>query len=272
MDPLGDLFSQKIYLRDLPDPLLPARYSVGAQRRATQLQGFLRPLQRCAADRLVLSEVPTLVVAARADWVALSSFTYGLPLTRSAPAKRVVVLVAADYPDRLLHRFDDVRVRAARAGISAPGELREFLDLLMGHDWGHAVLSLAGLRTRTHWFDEWLAVYLFLLTLTETGQADLVERVVAWARLQVAGSGVVSAPLSAFDYPRAKLRFDKLLWFQGVLTLRAAELVAIHAWELPAAFKAARAVSQKRPLAPTLLEVDPGFAAWLEGFGPDEAP
>lgn len=264
-----DPLAHKVYLRTLDDPLLSARYSQGAQRRAAQVQNFLRPLQRLSNERLELSEAPTLLVADRSDWTMMFSYPYGLPFVRNA--RGVSIVVAADYPERLLHRFDEVLVRGAKAGVNVPGDLREFLDLLIGFEWGHATLHLSGLRTKVKWFDEVLATYLYLLALLETGQGDLSERVVNWARLEVAGSGVFNMSLTAFDYPRAKLRLNTLLWFQGMFTLRAAELLKAHAWDLPLSVKTAYAATKRPDLEPLLLELDPSFAGWLEFFSSDEA-
>ncbi len=268
----ADPFAHKVYLRSLTDTLLPTRYSQGAQRRAAQVRDFLRTLQQHADTRLALGEAQTLLVVDRDDWSALFSYAYGLPFTRPAArgAPGVAVVVAAAYPERLLRRFDPVLVGGAKAGLSAPGDLREFLDLLSGLEWGHATLYPAGLHTKVKWFNEFLAVYLYLLALLETGQGELLERVVAWARLALVGSGVARAPLSAFDYPRMKLPLDTLLWFQGTFTLRAAELLARHAWDLPLACKAALADTKRRSVKPTLLRLEPDFAAWFDHFGPAE--
>ena len=264
-----DPFAKKVYLRTLDDPLLPARYSQGAQRRAVQVQGFLRPLQRLAATRLVLSDAATLLVLDRSDWSALFSYPYGFPFVRSftKDAHGPTIVVAASYPERLLHRFDDVLVRGAKAGVRAPGDLREFFDLLIGFEWGHAVLHASGLHSKTKWFNEWLAIYLYLLALFETGQGDLAERVVAWARLTLVGSGVAQLPLGELNYPRMKMGLDTLLWFQGMFTLRAAEVLETHTWDLPLTLRAVLADTKKRSVKPLLVDLEPGFADWLELFG-----
>ena len=261
-----------MYLRTLEDPLLPARYSRGAQSRAVQVQRFLRTLQRLAETRLTLNAAANLLVLERSDWSALFSHAYGFPFVRfsTRDAHGPTIVVAANYPERLLHRFDAVLVRGAKAGVNAPGDLREFFDLLIGFEWGHALLRASGLQTKTKWFNEWLAVYLYLLALRDTDQIDLEKRVVAWARFSVAGSSVTRAPLSALDYPRMKVSLDDLLWFQGMFTLRAAEMLETRAWDLPLALRAALADTKRRSAQPLLVELEPGFARWLELFGPTE--
>ena len=87
----------------------------------------------------------------------------------------------------MLRRWDDILVRAALSGERAPGDVREFLDLLIGHEWGHAAANLSGLRSRVKWVDEFMATYLFLAALEAAGLGAVKERFTAWARLQVAG-------------------------------------------------------------------------------------
>lgn len=253
-----------VYLRPLPDPRLPARHSAGARRRAAQLQGFLRALHEVAAEELEpRGELELLVVGAR-DWRQLYSYPYGLPFTRSYRGG-VHVVVAADYPPRMLRRFDDLLLAAARAGAPAPGDLREFLDLLSGHEWGHALAHLAGVRTRVRWLDEWLATYLFLLALREAGFEGVLARFLAWAEVQVRGAGVERADLGAFEYPRHKLKLGNLLWFQGVLTRRAAELLP-RGWALPRALREALP-APRGDVARALVEVEPSFREWFAVFG-----
>lgn len=256
-----------VYLRPLPDPRLPARHSAGARRRAAQLQGFLRELHGVAVRELAPHGEVELLVVSKADWKQLYSYPYGLPFTRSRPGG-VHVVVAADYPPRMLRRFDDLLLAAARAGAPAPGDLREFLDLLAGHEWGHAVANLAGLRTRVRWLDEWLATYLFLLALQGAGFDGVLERFLAWAEVQVRGAGVERADLGAFEYPRHKLRLSNLLWFQGVLTRRAAELLP-RGWELPRSLRAALP-APRGDVARALIEVEPSFRAWFTVFAASE--
>ena len=262
---MPDSFSRKVYLRSLDTPALPARFSSGAQRRTVQLQGFLSELQASAVP-LAPTHPPELLVISKSDWRTLFSYPYGLPFTRTTRGN-VSIVAAATYPERLLHRFNDVLVRAAQEGEAVPGDLREFLDLLIGHEWGHAVANLSGLRTRVKWVDEFVATYLFLLALREMGAEDVLERFLAWARLEVAGSGVTRAPLGTFEYPRMKLRFTTMLWFQGMFTLRAAELARTRGWDFPLAFREAFDGGDRGDVARTLVEVEPSFREWFVVFG-----
>ncbi len=260
---VSDPFARKVYLQELPDPVLGARFSGGARRRAAQLQGFLRDLSEAATPLGPLQGAELLVIGSR-DWRRLFSYPYGLPFTRSKPGG-VSIVAAADYPPRLLRRFDAPLLRAAQAGERAPGDVREFLDLLVGHEWGHAAANLSGLRFRVKWLDEFMATYLFLLALQDTGAEGAVARFVQWARVEVAGSAVARADLGAFEYPRVRLPFDNLLWFQGVFTLRAAELVPTRGWDFPLAMRAAGART-RGDVASTLIEVEPSFKEWFVVF------
>ena len=267
---MPDPYTRKVYLQRLEHPVLSARHSQGARRRTAQLQQFLAALHGGSSPHLPLpgeGSSAELLVVDRRDWGKLFSYPYGLPFTRTR-AERVTVVAAAAYPERLLHRFDDVLVRAAKAGVDAPGDLREFLDLLIGHEWGHAAANLSGLRTGVKWLDELLATYLFLLALRETGAGEVSRRFLAWAEVERAGSGVDRAPLGSFEYPRMKARFATMLWFQGVFTLRAAELLEHHAWDFPLAF--GDLPKRRGEVARRLIEVEPSFKPWFSTFGKTE--
>ena len=264
---MSDPYARKVYLQTLPGSP-PARFSKGAQRLAAQLRRFLGELQAGAAPHLGEVSDAELLVVSRRDWQKLFSYPYGLPFTRTQKGG-VSIVAAADYPPRMLRRWDDILVRSALAGEDAPGDVREFLDLLIGHEWGHAAANRAGLRVRVKWMDEFMATYLFLAAL-EGAQLDAVkERFTAWARLQVAGTTVKRADLGAFEYPRGKLDFGNLLWFQGVFTLRAAELLAARGWDFPAALRE-RLQGKKMDrgdVSRLLLEIEPSFRGWFVVFG-----
>jgi hypothetical protein len=289
------------YLRPLPDATLPARHSAGARGRAAQLQAFLRPLHAAAGRVLPIAGTAALAVVGPEDWRRLFSYPYGFPFTRSrqtgaslagADGPTVTIVVPADHPPRLLRRFDDVLLRAARAGVpplspggaraasleGAPapsGDVRELLDLVVGHEWGHAAAELAGLRLRVHWLDELVATVLYLAALRDVGAEGSLERVLAWAAVQTAGGDASRRDLGAFEYPRGRLRLGQMVWFQGVLTERAWALVAPPA-EPFAFLRALQAAAVDVPRGPgaahrgdvarTLIAVEPSFREWFGVF------
>ena len=269
---MSDPYARKVYLQPLPGSP-PARFSKGAQRRTAQLRRFLGELQAGAAPHLGDLSSTELLIVSRQDWKALFSYPYGLPFIRTHKAAqdgpRISIVAAADYPPRMLRRWDDILVRAAQAGEHAPGDVREFLDLLIGHEWGHAAANRAGLRSRVKWLDEFMATYLFLAAL-EAADLDAVKaRFTAWARLQVAGTTIKRADLGSFEYPRGRLDFNALLWFQGVFTLRAVELLEVRGWDFPAVLLERLSAEKKLhrgEVTRILLEVEPSFREWFKVF------
>lgn len=237
--------------------------------RAGQLQQFLKQLQQVGRAHLGLANEVELLVINRQDWHKLFSYPYGWPFTRTQRGRKqgVSLIAPATYPERMIRRWDDIFVRAARTGVKTPGEVREFLDLLIGHEWGHAAANLSGVRMRVKWFDELMATYLFLAALNALEMPAVYARFLAWAELEVAGSKVERADLGAFEYPRAKLRFDNLLWFQGVFTLRAAELLEERGWAFPTEMREVLARRGRGDVARALIEVEPSFKAWFSVFG-----
>ncbi len=259
---VSELGQSRVYLRPMADAWVPALHSSGARRRTAQLQRFLTPLERAARVALGVDGAPHLLVANARDWRRLCSYPYGFPFTRTSRG-RLSLLAAADYPPRLTRRFDDVLLRAGRAGVGAPGDVSEFLDLLVGHEWGHTVANRAGLRTRVRWLDELMASYLFAAALEAGGLGAARPRLAAWARVQVAGAAQERAPLDSFEYPRSRMGLGRLLWFQGVLTERALELARSSGWGFARALAERLPVADRGLLARTLVELEPGFRDWL---------
>lgn len=216
------LTTKKVYLHTLADDVLPMRYSVNTLRRAAQMQRFLKELMQAsnASKRL------ELLVLSRSDWYNLSSFPYGLPLskTKKDPETNLfnaTLFVAADYPPRLLQRFDAPLLKAAKEGYKAPGEPRELLDLLAGCEWAHALLLSNREQTNEKWQDEIRVVSSFTQALKAAGHDFLLEQFKTWAKVQKAGGD--EALLSDFTYPRCKMPFVKMLYLQGLLSLEALE-------------------------------------------------
>ncbi len=264
-----DPAARRVYLRSLPDTLVPGRHSVGARRRTAQLQRFLRPLEGVAREALPIQGKVQLLVAAGRDWRRLSSYPYGLPFARTT-RELVSLVVAADYPPRLIARFDDLLLRAGKSGVRAPGDVREFLDLLLGHEWGHAAANRAGLRTRVKWFDELMATYLFAQALRAAGADGALTRLAAWAALQTAATAEERSALDGFEYPRGKMPFARMLWYQGVFTERALTLSAERGWDFPRALAARLPAADRGELARAVVDVDPGFKPWFAVFAPEE--
>ncbi len=268
------LDSARLYLRALRGEALSARHSSGARTRTAHLLGFLEPLHLAAVEALRPDGEVTLLVAHSRDWQLVCSYPYGLPFTRNLPSTSVII-AAADYPERLKKRFDDLLLTAGKAG-AAPGPVAEFLDMLVGHEWGHAVANRAGLRTGVKWLDELMATYLLVAGLLATGGEEghaLLER---WTRVQVAATAALKGALDEFEYPRGRMPLARLLWFQGVFTARALELAPHRGWELAVALREALAreagasAPDRGDVARALVEVEPSFRQWFSVFGAED--
>ena len=128
-----------IYLPQLPGSP-SVRYSRGAQRRSSQLQQFLRLVEVGLAGKFGDWHSPELVVLSKQDWRQVYSAAYGLPRLRGRSGAWQVY-AAAEYPKKFIQRFEPVLVLGA-AEDGLPGELREFLDLLIAQThlwWGLCV-------------------------------------------------------------------------------------------------------------------------------------
>jgi hypothetical protein len=218
------LTTKKVYLHTLADDILPMRYSVNTLRRAAQMQRFLKELMVASnvfSDKTGRLE---LLVLDRSDWYNLSSFPYGLPIskTKKDPETNLfnaTLFVAADYPPKLVQRFNDPLLKAAKEGYKAPGEPRELLDLLAGCEWAHALLLANQEQSHEKWRDEVRAVSSFTEALKVAGHDFLLEHFKIWANVQKAGGD--EAELSEFTYPRCKMPFTTMLYLQGTVWLEA---------------------------------------------------
>lgn len=273
----GEFGKAKVYLRELASgyavaPGLSVSHSEGARRRAGQLSAWLGKLHAPAAAALRPRGEVRLLVANSRDWQRLCNYTYGLPFTRNQP-EHASVVVAADYPERFLKRFDAALLGAGHAGIAPPGPLTEFLDLLVGHEWGHAIANVSGLRTYLRWLDELIATYVFVTALREAGEERNVALLERWAELQIAAGqeGTVGGwPLDGFEYPRGRTPLQRLLWYQGTFTQRALELSAARGWDFPLALAEILPSADRGELARSLLAVEPSFRPWFAVFGESE--
>jgi hypothetical protein len=144
-----------------------------------------------------------------------------------------------------------------------PGPLAVFLDLMIAHEYAHAVAVAWGLRARVRWVDEFLANYLYMLALHHT-DPDLYAQARAWAGL-AARLRPERRSLSGFErYPRRPL--GEQLWFQGVFTLEAARLIENGGDRFVRRLLEAAPLS-RRELHRKLLAAEPSLKAFFRTFG-----
>jgi hypothetical protein len=227
------------------------------------------PLQRAAVPVLQPQGEVSLVVVDSSDWHSIFTYPYGLPFTRNLPDSAVIV-AAADYQERLLRRFDDPLLRAAKAGARAPGQVGELIDLMVGHEWGHAVANRSGLRTGVRWLDEFMATYLFVQALMATGGSASRDLLTAWSSVQVAAQDELKGALDDFEYPRGRMGLARLLWFQGVFTQRALALAPQLGWDLALELRRALPAQHRGRVSSALVEIEPSFRTWFAVFGAGE--
>lgn len=243
-----------VYLKSLPQVPV-ARYSAGSRRRAAQLQAFLRLLKPQLAPIGDVT-VPQLLVLSKTAWRQLSSIPYESAHLRTKKPG-LDVLVPAAYPERFLHRFDDLLLKAGQSELKIPGELSEFLDLLVAETWLLGVVKRSGLGTRLAWLDELSANYLFLLCLEGAGLSDLAGRLRQWWAVELAGGEPV-----AINTTGRRLGFARRRWIHGCLGLRAAEL-STSGWAFGLALQQAAKPSNKVAMLQVLITLEPGFESWL---------
>ncbi|WP_457630452.1 hypothetical protein [Oceanithermus sp.] len=249
-------------LRRLPHPHLPAEHSPGGRLRALELQRFLAHLHDALAPIRPIPPV-TIYVLDEHDWRRFTRLPYGYPFQRSRPGEGFGVFAPLRYPDRLLERLTGVFAEAARRGGKVPGPLAVFLDLMIAHEYAHAVAVAWGLRARVRWVDEFLANYLYMLAL-HRADPELYAQARAWAEL-AARLRPRRRSLSGFErYPRRPLA--EQLWFQGVFTLQAARMVETSGDGFVRKLLELAPFS-RRDVHKKLLAAEPGLKDFFRVFG-----
>ena len=216
---------RQLYLPKLPgQPEL--RHSRGAQRRAKHVQVFLRLVEVGTSGRFGPWQGPDVAVLSKQDWKRSYSAPYGLPRVTGQGRQ---LFIAADYPDKLINRFEPVLLKGS-AATRLPGELREYLDVLAAQVYLQAALtSVAGLRTA--WLEAILAAYALYGALLDTDLTDLAARYEAWGQLELRG-GEPCHPARA-----GRASFAARRWAQGFIATCGIAIFEQQGWNFADALR-----------------------------------
>lgn len=203
---------QGTYLAFLPSAAIAGRYSKDSKCRAIQIRQFLLDLHATLPhDERV--EGLELILVNRNDWRALSSYPYARSFARKAPkaqqqaSSRVQIFAPADYPERLIKKFEPLRLLMPSQPSS---EARSFLDMCIGYAWAHAVVLATEPRLSAK---DAIArsVKIFLTALHEAGLMEIYVQLQEWHRLL--GRALVDKGLEPNDirYPASKMSLENQL-------------------------------------------------------------
>ncbi|MDX2004851.1 MAG: hypothetical protein SFU83_06185 [Meiothermus sp.] len=250
-------------MQSLLHPHLPVQASEGAVLRGKAMQEYLLQLREALQTYRDISPVHLLVLN-EADWASRVKSPYGFAFQRTSLKEGLYLFLPKHYPDRLLWRLREVLVPAIRAaGVRAPSQPGDFLDLNLGHEYAHAVAVTWGLRTRVKWVDEFLANYLFLLAL-RVARPDLYPVVKAWNQIV---ARLTPRETSLGSYGSKPKGLVDQLWFQGQFTLEADRLVEEKGDELLRGLLSA-APLKKSTVHKLLVGLEPGLKEWFASFAP----
>jgi hypothetical protein len=239
----------------------------------------------------------TLLILNQNDWSKRSPYPYGFTFYRRLVNARGIIFAPADYPARMLWTYREVILEAQKVGIQTPGMLEEFFDLALGHELGHAIADQLELRTRVRWLDEFMATFLYLLSLKNTNPAAL-GRVLQWAEVfgvggnrntlnsslvkpagirlrktkqrleQANASHVTRTNLGAFEFPIHRLTPANQAWFQAKLLLQAHSILeASGAGFVVRAKEQLTNLNGRGEISRALLKLEPGLKSWFKVFG-----
>ena len=166
----------------LKDPFLQGNvktyYTPGFQKRAETIRDFLVAERTFYEEKLGITVPLTIAVLDAKQWQALNILDpYAMPTVSDVPP--YVALMPANWAENQLGMLPDQarsspslvqQVTAAGAGWS--DTFYRGFDTIIGHEFGHAAASVAGIAKPKHWLDEFLATY-FLIAFVHEKRADL---------------------------------------------------------------------------------------------------
>lgn len=247
-------------MQALPHPYLPTQASVGAVLRARAMQEYLLELRRVLEPYKPVPPVHLLVMN-EGDWKARAKNPYGFPFQRTSLKEGLYLFLPKHYPDRFIWRLREVLVPAIKIAGRPPGQPGDFLDLNLGHEYAHAVAVAWQLRTRVKWVDEFLANYLYLLSLSQA-LPDLYPKAKAWGQLL---AHLVPLEPSLGSYETKRKGLVDQLWFQGQFTTEAARQVEERGDALLRGLLEAAPLS-KKTVHKVLVGLEPRFKEWFAQF------
>ncbi len=209
-------------------------YSEGAEARAKSFGTLVEEATQYSAEPTTLNQPLELSLAVLDphDWAAVVPRPYGVPFLWHPPGEPKIAFLPAtsDSPIvalnlRMAERLSEpMRLRFSDLGLGFEEAARQFADLLVLHEIGHAYASQLTTRHRQAWLNEFLATFLAF--------EFLADRYPQKARVWDA---VNDAIVEAATHPHTTLRdFDQLYiavglenygWYQGNFQQLAAEVV-----------------------------------------------
>ncbi len=157
---------------------ITVHYEAGSEAKALRLRALVQDAMQFFADSLGVMPELSLAVLGRSAWERTITWQpYGIPGVAGKPP--VAFLPATD--DNLAANdalgleaglSDSARALVAAAGHSWPDASRRYVDLVGLHELGHVFAGAYGIRTRSKWFNEWLATYFCYTYLRAKRPAD----------------------------------------------------------------------------------------------------
>ncbi|MGN6514415.1 MAG: hypothetical protein ACTHLR_01080 [Rhizomicrobium sp.] len=167
-------------VRALHDPLItgdvPTYYTPGYLRRSRQLQKFISGELRFYERTLHVDMTLSLAVIDKKQWPLVEhQIPYSIPSVTGTPP---VALMAANWgeaPDFFpkASEVDPALVKSAAAhGVGWIDASHSSMDLVGGHELGHALADAYGIVPGTRWLNEMLATY-YLYAYLQSKRHDL---------------------------------------------------------------------------------------------------
>jgi hypothetical protein len=285
-------FSQAKYcvdeIKELKLPFLSGKvttyYSLGQEKRATELKGLLERAARVFEDSLGVKIELTIAALDAKDWVGLMDRPYGLPTVRSGSCKRskerfaeakyaAILPGAVNGPiyDGWTMLKDSLLLTTIqsfqKAGVGFEQGGKILLDFVALHELGHAYAHAFGINYHVNFFAEFIADYLAYSFLRSTPER-LDKKVLAVLSANVATIRPIHSSFNSYETFRSSDHPPTETWYNSIITLKAAEIYEQRGFEFVNAvkksFTEAEGQLKTDPIIARLETIYPGILKWSE--------
>jgi hypothetical protein len=246
-------------------------YPAGLEARALADRARVQAALRFYADSLGVTPELTLGVLDRRTWESLGvPQPYGIPGVDGVPAVAYVPatddgLAAMDALSIAARVGDSARVLLAAAGTDWPRAARSHVALVGLHELGHVLVSASGIRTRSRWFNEWLATYAGYAFM----RAERPAEALIWEGvLQGFRDAVQPEHRTLDDFERLYFGVGALnyVWYQARFQAQVQAVHAVHGVDflrrVRTVFAADAPPASADEVLTRLESITPGFRAW----------
>jgi hypothetical protein len=261
-------------------------YSKGKEIRASELKTLLERASASLGDSLNLEINLTLAVLEAKEWAQVIDKPYGLPTLRtgackrgggSFPEPRYVAILPAGIDGPLYKDWialkDSISTKTLKklkkvgVGFEQGGKI--MIDFVALHELGHAYHLQLGIKNYVNFFAEFMANYIAYAFLRST-EERLDKKVLAVLSANIETITPVHSSFIKWENFRSSEHPPTEVWYNSIITLKAAEIYEQRGFEFLTAVKNAFPEAEGKLNTETILArldtIHPGILKWSKGI------